>query len=164
METLNKTLESKTRIQYQDCDPFKHLNNSKYIDYIMGARTEQLLDQYGINTSEIAYKQGIGWVAAQTQISYFYPASWMEIVGIETRLIQFSESSLLVEAFMWDEHKTKLKCVMWAKLVHFNIKTQKSNKHSEELMKLFNMVHFPIENNPSFDERIKSLKLVNQKL
>ncbi len=164
MKTLNKTLESKTRVQYQDCDPFNHLNNSKYIDYIMGARTEQLLDQYSFNTSEIAYKQGIGWVAAQTQISYFYPASWMEIVGIETRLIQFSESSLLVEAFMWDEHKTKLKCVMWAKLVHFNIKTQKSNRHSEELMKLFNAIHYPTENNPSFDERVKSLKQLNQRL
>mgnify|MGYP001544130058 CR=1 FL=1 len=164
METLTKTIESKTRVQYQDCDPFNHLNNSKYIDYIMGARTEQLLDRYGFNTSEIAYKQGIGWVAAQTQISYFYPASWMEMVRIETRLIQFSESSLLVEGFMWDEHKTKLKCVMWAKLVHFNIKTQKSNKHSEELMNLFSTVNYPIENNPSFEERIKSLKRVNHQL
>ena len=158
METLSKTLESKIRVQYQDCDPFNHLNNSKYIDYIMGARTEQLLDYYKFNTKELANKQGIGWVAAQTQISYLYPASWMETVTIESRLIQFSESSLMVEAFMWDDHKTKLKSVMWTKLVHFNITTQKSNRHSEELMKLFNQIHFPIENNPTFEERVKLLK------
>lgn len=74
METISKILESKTRVQYQDCDPFNHLNNSKYIDYIMAARTEQLLHEYDFNTSELAQKQGIGWVSAQTQISYFYPA------------------------------------------------------------------------------------------
>ncbi|CAN5568564.1 hypothetical protein BH11BAC2_BH11BAC2_09610 [soil metagenome] len=158
MSTFLKTLESKTRVQYQDCDPFNHLNNSKYIDYIIGARTEQLLDNYGFNSSEFAYKFGIGWVAAQTQISYFHPASWMEIVTIESRLIQFSEFSLLVEAFMWDEHKTKLKSVMWVKLVHFNITTQKSNRHSEDLLKLFNQIHFPIDNNPTFEERVQLLK------
>jgi acyl-CoA thioester hydrolase len=158
MGTFAKTLESKTTIQYQDCDPFNHLNNSRYIDYIIAARTEQLLKQYGFNSSEFAYKHGMGWVAAQTQISYFFPASWLEIVTIESRLIHFSEYSLLIEAFMWDEHKTKLKCVMWAKLVHFNIKTQKSQKHSNELMQLFADIVNPLQSLSSFDERVKSLK------
>ncbi len=164
MIQLSKILESKKRIQYQDCDPFNHLNNSRYIDYIMGARTEQLFEQYGFNVAELAYRDGIGWVTAQTQISYFHPVSWMEIITIESKLIRFSESSLLVEALMWDENKTKLKALMWAKLVHFNIKTQQSNKHSEELMQLFRAVHFPLENNPSFDERVISFKQLNQKV
>lgn len=161
MVVVNKILESKTRVQYQDCDPFNHLNNSKYIDYMMGARTEELLEQHSFNVAELAQKQGIGWVAAQTQISYVYPASWLEIITIESRLIHFSESSLLVEAFMWDEHKTKLKSVMWVKLVHFNIKTQKSHKHSDELMALFHEMHFPLEISASFEERAKSLKKQN---
>lgn len=164
MKNLPKTIESKTRIQYQDCDPFNHLNNSKYIDYIVGARTEQLLDQYGFNTSDLAYKEGIGWVAAQTQISYFCPVSWMEVVTIESSLIQYSDYSLLVEAFMWDEHKTKLKCVMWAKLVHFNVKTQKSFKHSEELINLFAEICNPIENITTFEDRVKSIKQLNQSI
>ncbi|MBX2916998.1 MAG: acyl-CoA thioesterase [Cyclobacteriaceae bacterium] len=158
MKNLPKTLESKARIQYQDCDPFNHLNNSKYIDYIVVARTEQLLEQYGFNTAELAFKEGLGWVTALTQVSYFHPATWMEIVTIESRLIQFSDYSLLVEAFMWDEHKTKLKCVMWGKLVHFNMKTQKSFKHSDELLKLFSEILYPIENISTFEERVKSLK------
>ncbi|MBC7388346.1 MAG: acyl-CoA thioesterase [Opitutaceae bacterium] len=157
----NKTLESKTRIQYQDCDPFNHLNNSKYIDYIMAARTEQLLDHYGFNVSDYAYKQGIGWVTAQTQISYFQPASWMEVVTIQSRLIHFSESSLLVEGLMWDEYKTKLKSAMWVKLVHFNIQTQKSHKHSEALLELFNKMHSPLQSHVAFDERMKSLRMLN---
>ncbi len=158
MVTINRILESKTRVQYQDCDPYNHLNNSKYIDYIMAARTEQLLNEYDFNSSELAKKQGVGWVTAQTQISYFNPASWMEVVTIETRLIQFSESSLLIEALMWNEAKTELKSIMWVKLVHFNIQLQKSNKHSIELMKLFKEVNYPLVDNHTFDERVKSLK------
>lgn len=158
MEVKPKTIESKVRVQYQDCDPFNHLNNSKYIDYIMAARTEQLLLHYDLNVSELLAQQGIGWVAAQTQISYFAPASWMEMVIIESRLIYYSDYSLLVEAFMWDENKTKIKAVMWAKLVHFDVKTQKSNKHSEDLITLFAEVVNPLEITNTFEERIKSLK------
>jgi YbgC/YbaW family acyl-CoA thioester hydrolase len=158
MTVPNNVLESKVRVQYQDCDPFNHLNNSKYIDYMMGARTEQLLEHYGFNASELARKDGLGWVAGLTQISYFYPASWMESVTIESRLIRFSASSLLVEALMWDELKTKLKSVMWAKLVHFNIKTQKSQQHPAALTKLFEDILYPLEKDMLFEERVMALK------
>lgn len=161
MASLKKVLESKVRVHYQDCDPFNHLNNSKYIDYIIASRTEQLLENYDFNTAEIAQKQGIGWVAAQTQISYLYPAVWFEKVTVETKLINFSESSLLIEAFMWDEKKTRIKAIMWTKLVHFDIKTQRSLKHSEELMNFFGQINYPIENNPTFEERIKTIKQLN---
>jgi acyl-CoA thioester hydrolase len=158
METLSKALESKTRIQYQDCDPFNHLNNSRYIDYIVAARTEQLLSNYGFNSAEIAKKEGVGWVSAQNQLSYFNPASWMERVTIESRLIQYSDYSLLIEGLMWDEHKKSLKCLMWAKLVHFDIKTQRSHKHSDALMKLFSEIRYPLEQNFTFEERANFLK------
>lgn len=161
MNTFLKTLESKVRIHYHDCDPFNHLNNSRYIDYIVAARTEQLLENYNFNTSALAITNGIGWVAVQTQISYLVPAAWMEKVTIETRLINFSESSLMVEAFMWDENKTHIKAIMWAKLVHFNIKTSKSFKHSVEFMELFRNVHFHIDANPTFEERVKSFRRLN---
>lgn len=162
MHLLPKTLESKVRIHYHDCDPFNHLNNSRFIDYIVAARTEQLLVNYGFNTAELAQKQGIGWVAAQTQISYLYPAMWLEVVTVESRLISFSESSLLVEAIMWNESKTHIKAVMWAKLVHYSIKNQQSLKHSEDLTEFFKKIHFPVTGNSTFEERVKSLRQLNQ--
>jgi acyl-CoA thioester hydrolase len=80
---------------------------------------------------------------------------------VESKLIAFSESSLLVEAVMWNQNKTHIKAIMWAKLVHFNINTQRSFKHSEELMNFFGQIHFPIAHNPTFEERVKSLKQSN---
>jgi len=50
---------------------------------------------------------------------------------------------------------------MWVKLIHFDIKTQKSIKHSDNLMKLFSEIHYPLEYTASFDERVKSLKQIN---
>jgi acyl-CoA thioester hydrolase len=64
MPELKKTLQSKMKIRFHDCDPFHHLNNSRYIDYIVTARGDQLLENYGFDIYELARKEGIGWVAA----------------------------------------------------------------------------------------------------
>ncbi len=162
MASLKKLPESKMRVQYQDCDPFNHLNNSRYIDYMMAARTEQLLEHYGLNTFEIATLQGTGWVSAETKISYLLPALWMEVVTIETRLIAYSNSSLLVEAITYNEDKTHTKAIMWAKLVHFDIKAQRSLKHSEEQMHFLEQIHYPVDHHPTFEERVQAVKQLNR--
>lgn len=158
MKKLAKTLQSKKRVHYHDCDPMNHLNNSRYIDYIMDTRTEQLLIDYGVDIAELAYKHGIGWVAALTQITYFAPAKWMEVVIIETRLIRYTESSVIVEGIMWDEEKKNMKALLWAKLVHFDIKKQKSNKHNDELMELFNSIQYDTAPTVSFEDRVNQIR------
>jgi acyl-CoA thioester hydrolase len=161
MDTFKNILESKLRIQYHDCDPYNHLNNSRYIDYLISARTEQLIENYGFDTAKLAQSEGIGWVVAQNQISYLYPATWSEIVTIETRLISFSDASLVVEALMWDEFKTHLKAIMWTVLVHFDIKTQKSIKHSEYYKSFFAGIRSSIEES-TFEARVKALKTIKR--
>lgn len=41
MEEQKKLLESKAKVRFHDCDPFNHLNNSRYIDYMVTARGDQ---------------------------------------------------------------------------------------------------------------------------
>ncbi|MDA8650906.1 thioesterase, partial [Flavobacteriaceae bacterium] len=45
----NKILESKAIVRFQDCDPFNHLNNAAYLNYLVNAREDQLMEAYGIN-------------------------------------------------------------------------------------------------------------------
>jgi len=45
---MEKLLTKLVKIRFQDCDPFNHLNNSKYIDYFINTREDQLLEYYGL--------------------------------------------------------------------------------------------------------------------
>lgn len=157
MSELMKVLESKMKIRFHDCDPFNHLNNSRYIDYIITARGDQLLEFYQLDIYKLTREQGIGWVAGQTKISYISPALLMEDVTIQTRLQHFSQKSLLLEGLMWNDDMTVLKAIMWTKLIHFNLKTQKSQEHSPELMQLFEQVVYPSGESEEFDERVENL-------
>jgi acyl-CoA thioester hydrolase len=82
MTDFKKVLESKAKIRFHDCDPFNHLNNSRYIDYIVTARGDQLIEAYNFDVYQLAGEPGIGWVAAQTQISYFSSANKLVFIII----------------------------------------------------------------------------------
>ncbi len=141
---MNKSPESKATIRFQDCDPFGHLNNSKYIDYMFNAREDQLINEYGLNLFEMAQFTKKGWVSARTEIVYLKPAYVMEEVVIQTRLVDYSERHVTAEAIMYDKNKKHIKSVMWAKFFHFDLASQKGITHSDEFMDLFAKMHDPV--------------------
>jgi len=157
MKKLPKVLESTTKIRFQDCDPFNHLNNAAYLNYLNNAREDQILEYYGIDIYKMAKTNGISWVTASNQIAYLKPAFLMEEVVINSQLLLVKDSSIKVELRMWNKDKTEIKAIMWSTFVHFNLLKQKTEKHSSELMGLFNAVVNPIDTN-IFEERILSFK------
>lgn len=157
MSLKPQVLESTGLIRFQDCDPYRHLNNIKYIEYFINAREDQILREYKLDIYQLAKEKLVGWVVGEHQISYISPALLMEKVVFQTRVIDFTEKTLKLECVMLDEHKKVLKCLLWSTLVHINLKTSFSEKHSTELMNLFSNVVLPLDEN-HFSERILSLK------
>jgi len=157
MKELEKILESEAKIRFQDCDPFNHLNNAAYINYLINAREDQLIEYYDIDIYKLGKTEGKSWVVGSNQIAYLRPAFLMEKVIIDSQLIGFTNSTLKVEMRMWNRDKTELKAVMWSTFVHYNLGKRRSEIHSESFMELFQSVNYPIDT-PTFEERIASLK------
>ncbi|MEL1255181.1 acyl-CoA thioesterase [Flavobacterium sp. DGU38] len=149
---MEKILKTKRKIRFQDCDPFNHLNNSKYLEYFLNTREDQIAEHYDLDVFQYMKKTGLSWVVASNQISYLKPAFTMETVLIESQLIQYSENTLLVEMKMWDEAETKLKAILWIKFIAFDLQTQKAANHSDDLMKLFESVVLPVDQE-TFEKR-----------
>ena len=154
----NKLWESKVLIRFPDCDPFNHLNNARYIDYFINAREDHIMANMNFNIYQFAAQHGLGWVVSKNQIVYIKPAFLVETVVIDSTLLKLNEAGLLIEMKMWNEQKDKLKSVMWTNLVHINIKTQKTQNHSQDLLDTFLPFENPINPNISFDERIEQLR------
>ncbi len=142
---MEKVLRTKRKIRFQDCDPFNHLNNSKYLEYFINTREDQIAEYYDLDIFKYLKDTGLSWVVASNQISYIRPAFTMETVLIESQLIQYSDTFLVVEMKMWNENETELKAILWIKFIQFNIQTQKVANHSENLMQLFQSVVVPVE-------------------
>ena len=126
MTTLPKTLESKAKIRFQDCDPFNHLNNGKYIDYFINHREDELIKSYDLDIYKMAQSEGKSWVTGSNQIAYLRPALLMETVVIESQLIYYDNSNLKAEMRMYNQDKSQLKAILWGTFVYYNFKTKKA--------------------------------------
>ena len=154
---FNPVPSSILTIRFQDCDPFNHLNNGRYVDYFLNAREDHLLEHYGLDIYGIARASGLSWVVSTSQIAYLRPAFLMEKVLVETQLITYSPKHVQVEMRMWDEKKAALKSFCWMGFVHFDIRQNKVQEHSAEYRALFERVQTPVQQ-ASFEERLVFLK------
>ena len=158
---LSKILESKTKIRFQDCDPFNHLNNAAYFNYLINAREDQILDYYDLDIYNHSKERGKSWVVSSHQIAYFKPALLMENVLVESQLIAYDKKSLSVEIRMWNDSKSELKAVMWSSFVYVDLQRGNSEKHEEDLLCLFRKVLLPVEQR-TFDERIQKFRQIKK--
>ena len=142
---MEKILKTKRKVRFQDCDPFNHLNNSKYLEYFINVREDQIAENYDLDIFKYMKTTGLSWVVASNQISYLKPAFTMETILIESQLIQYTDNLLLVEMKMWNEDETELKAILWIKFIHYNIQAKKVANHSEDLTKLFESVVLPVD-------------------
>jgi thioesterase-3 len=156
--SIIKRPESKVLIRFPDCDPFNHLNNSRYIDYFINAREDHLYLNYQFNPYQYAKEKLLSWVVSQNQISYLRPALLMEKVIIQSHVLKFDVRDILVEMTMWDVDKKILKSIIWTTFTHYNFKTGKSEIHSQELIDKFKPLEDSLEKEMSFEERVKEVR------
>ncbi|MBA3874195.1 MAG: acyl-CoA thioesterase [Anaerolineae bacterium] len=156
---LPKDLESTAIIRFQDCDPFQHLNNARYIDYFMNAREDHLKHFYHFDIFKETQRTQQGWVVTKNQLAYLSPASVQEEVLIRTRLIHMTPSVLVVEGLMLDAAAKRLKAVAWIEFTYVSLQTGRTTTHPDEFMSMFRPVVIEAAYSPDgFNQRIDALK------
>ena len=135
-----KELESRARVRFQDCDPFGHLNNARYIDYFFNAREDHMAAYYDFHIFAHGQQTGQNWVVSKSQIAYLAPAFLDEEVVIRMRLIYYTENVLVIEGLMFDAKLQYLKAVAWMEFTYVNLSTGRPAQHEDDLMDLFGAV------------------------
>jgi len=156
-EVNAEVLRSTAIIRFQDCDPYAHLNNGRYLDYFMNAREDMVWKAYDFNIYDYSRNTGLGWVVTQNQIAYLRPALLMEEVIMESQLTVSKPKFIQVEMRMRDAGR-KLKSLLWAQFIHVDIRQGMSTPHSQELQELFDKVCLPVAEK-DFNERLKMLNV-----
>jgi YbgC/YbaW family acyl-CoA thioester hydrolase len=148
-------------VRFQDCDPYGHLNNARYLDYFFNAREDHLASFYNFGLFGWSKAHNEGWVVTQNQLAYLRPAVVNELVTIQTCLQRFTESQLYLEGIMADSTQERVKAVLWAEFSYVSLATGRVVKHEDELLQLFSAVQTEDEVlSKGFSERVQQLKRV----
>ncbi|HEY1024032.1 MAG TPA: acyl-CoA thioesterase [Sphingobacteriaceae bacterium] len=121
------------KVRPDDIDMFNHVHNSKYFDYVLAARYDQMERFYGMPMEKFM-EQGYGWVVKTAHVDYKRPLNLGEEFTVRTGIIEINAKGCRVEFHITSKRTGKLCCDGWFDYVMIDIKTGRGAKVTEEII------------------------------
>lgn len=67
--------ETELAVRPDDIDLYQHVHSTRYLDYVLAARFEQMERNYGMGMQAFA-DRGLGWFMSAAHIQYKRPLGW----------------------------------------------------------------------------------------
>ena len=158
--TMEKEFSSTVKIRFADCDPIGHLNNVKYLEYMLNAREDHVEQNYGFTYEQYTRETGCTWVTIQNEIAYLKEVRYNSTVEITSKTIAVNNMTSVVELLMKDENGI-VHAVFWLTVIYFNMKTRKAEMMSDESLEEFSKFLVDIDHK-TFKERVAFLRSQNK--
>ncbi len=158
---MEKEISTVVKVRFSDCDPIGHLNNVKYLEYMLNAREDHVEDFYGFTYEEYTRRTGCTWIAIQNEISYLKEVRYNSKVVISSKTIEISDRISKVEILMKSEDQKTIYAVLWITVIYFNMKTRKSEVQPQETKQLFQKFLVNLEQK-DFQSRTEYLRKQNK--
>ncbi len=130
--------ETELNVRPDDIDMFNHVHNSKYLDYVLAARYEQMEKFYGMSW-ETFEQQGFGWVVAKVTISFKRPLKMGDQMLVRTGILEMNEKGSNVQFEIINKKTGKVCTDGIFEYVMIDLKTQRSCKVTEDMIKAYSI-------------------------
>ena len=130
--------ESELNVRPDDIDMFNHVHNSKYLDYVLAARYEQMDKYYNMSWEKFA-EQGFGWVVAKVLINFKRPLKMGDKMIVRTGILEMNEKGSNVQFEIINQTTGKVSSDGIFEYVMIDLKTKRSCKVSEEMIKAYSI-------------------------
>lgn len=154
-------MSAEVKIRFNDCDPIGHLNNVKYLDYMLNAREDHVEANYHFNYEEYAKKTGHTWIAIQNEIAYLKEVKANTKVIITSKTIEITDRTCKVEILMKSEDQKLVYAVLWTSAIYFDLKTRKSASQPQDIKQLFHEYYVDLEQK-DFQSRVLTFRKQNK--
>ena len=82
--------ETELSVRPDDIDLYQHVHSTRYLDYVLAARFDQMARCYGMPMEEFAAR-GLGWFMAAASIQYKRPLGMGDRMVVRTWIEAFTE-------------------------------------------------------------------------
>ncbi len=121
------------KVRPDDIDMFNHVHNSKYFDYVLAARYDQMETCYGMSMEQFM-ELGYGWVVKTAHVEFKRPLTLGESFKVTTGILTMNEKSSRVSFEIVSLKTGKICSDGWFDYVLIDIKTGRGMKITQEMM------------------------------
>lgn len=137
MITLGKTkFTTEMQVRPDDIDMFRHAHSSKYLDYVLAARFEQMERCYGMPIQAFL-ERGLGWVVKVSHIEYKRPLGIGEHFRVVTWIEDIRGSDVEVRFEIIKNESNRPACLGWCVFTLINMQTSRAELIPEEITKIY---------------------------
>jgi YbgC/YbaW family acyl-CoA thioester hydrolase len=124
--------ETELLVRPDDIDMYQHVHSSRYMDYVLAARFDQMARCYGMPMHEFQ-KLGFGWVIASTQMNFRRPLLLGDRMTVRCWIEKFTLIGLRLQ-FEIDRHPDgKRSCYGWFDYVMISVENGRPARIPEEI-------------------------------
>ncbi|WP_207426195.1 thioesterase family protein [Pedobacter sp. SYSU D00535] len=121
------------KVRPDDIDMFNHVHNSKYFDYVLAARYEQMETAYGMSMEQFM-EMGYGWVVKTAHVNFKRPLTLGESFKVTTGIMSMDEKSSKVSFDIVSSKTGKVCSDGWFDYVLIDLKTGRGMKITQEMI------------------------------
>ena len=158
---MQKELSTVVKVRFSDCDPIGHLNNVKYLEYMLNAREDHVENGYGFTYEEYTRRTGCTWITIQNEIAYLKEVRYNAKVMITSKTIEVGDRLSKVEILMKSEDGSTIHSVLWLTVIYFDMKTRRAAIQPPETINLFKDFLVNLEE-PDFKSRVAAIRKLNK--
>lgn len=123
-------------VRPDDIDMFNHVHSSRYVDYVLAARFDQMGRCYHCPMEEFI-RHGLGWVLVSTEMHFKRPLKLGDEFDVETHLKEFEKNLAHVVFDIKHADTGKSCCSGWAKYTLVSLETGKPTLIPEWVMERY---------------------------
>ncbi len=124
--------ETELQVRPDDIDMYQHVHSSRYMDYVLAARFDQMERCYKMPMVEFQ-KRGYGWFMAATQMNFKRPLGLGDRYIVRTWIEQFTLIGVKVQFQIERAADKKLSCDGWFDYVMVSIETARAVRLPEDI-------------------------------
>ncbi len=130
---LKKTkFTTEIQIRPDDIDLNNHVHSSKYMDYVLFARYDQMERCYGFSMQDFN-SMGFGWVMTDSFMQFKRPLLLKDIAIVTTWVEDFNKNIVEVHFSIAKKENKKLACNGWFRYSMVDLKSLKAAHIPEEI-------------------------------
>jgi YbgC/YbaW family acyl-CoA thioester hydrolase len=124
MRLNTNTYTTRLTVRPDDIDMFNHVHSSRYMDYVLAARFDQMGRCYNCSMKEFM-DNGLGWVLVATEMHFKRALVLGDEMDVQTHLKEFDKKIALVAFDIKHATTGKSCCSGWAKYTLVSLVTGK---------------------------------------
>lgn len=125
-------------VRPDDIDMFQHVHNSRYFDYVLAARYDQMRECYGVSMEDFM-SLGYGWVVRTAHVSYKRALTMGQAFDVETGIESLHSKGCRVSFEITIKETGKVASEGWFDYVLIDIESGKSVNVTQDMINQFSI-------------------------